>query len=119
MWAFDFASQTWAQVQQSAPWPTVRGWPASAVIGSSLYFFGGDGVSNDLWRWSPGAPSGGPAPQPEAAVTVLGAAAGAGIAFASLSSLAALVLTALLYRRLTPGTRGPSAAAMGSVYEGL
>ena len=35
-------------------------------------------------------------------------------------ALAALVLTALLYRRLTAGgARGPTSAAMGSVYEGL
>ena len=88
-----------------------------------MFMFGGSSAADtSLWVWTLGPPgSGGGFPPPAAAagITTLGAAAGAGIAFASLTSLAAFVLTAILYRRLTAGPRAPSAAAMGSVYEGL
>ena len=125
MWAFDFASQAWGQVQQSSPWPSVRGWPASAVVGSSLFFFGGDSQSTDLWAWSPPVPGsgggggGGGGGANANAAPLSATAAGAGLAFASLTSLAALAMTALIYRRITAGSRQATAASIGSAYEGL
>ncbi len=73
MWAYNLASQTWAQVTATTPWP-INGQVASGLmLGRHFYQYisaprGSTGQNGgQLWRWAPSASSGsgagaGPAP---------------------------------------------------------
>ncbi len=78
VWAFDFASSTWSELQTSGAGPSARSNTASAVVGDVFYVFGGSDTTSatvfapgdDLWAldlttntWSQRATSG---PRPPA-----------------------------------------------------
>ena len=113
LWALNLPSQEWAQVAQSAPWPSPRGVPAGVFVGRHLYVYGGDGVSSDMWRWaptfSPSGSGGGPAPAAADGGLV------AGIVVAILIGLANLGLLAWLALR-SGGLKQVSVSAIGDVY---
>ena len=121
MWVLNFKSQTWAQVTSTGALPNGRPFPTGSFIGSSYFLLSADAPGENLWRWDASQRGGGGGSSTTTTNTIDTAGLGAGVAIAVLASVASLIVSIVLLRRVgtAPKSTSFAGATAGDAYASL